>query len=306
MAGPERDGQVIDRLDLRYFLGLPLYHDEEIVGALVFIRFGGPKYTDEQIKLASLITEHVAQLLTRQRLVERVADLEAERRFNRLQEQFVSTVSHDLRSPLGFIKGYATSLLRDDVDWDRETRREFLTIIDEETDRLTEITDNLLDSSRLQAGSLPMNFQEIHLARVLRDFVQRMQAGDFDIELRMEIENFDRTIWGDPARFVQVMSNLITNAGKYAPGSIVTVSLEWEQEWAHVSVHDTGPGIQEQHLDDIFKRLYRLPQHRDVAQGTGLGLFICREIVQAHDGKIYAESTPGEGATFHIYLPTRH
>ncbi len=305
VAGPEIDGKVINRLDLRYFLGFPLYQDDEVVGALVFIRFGGPEYTDEQIDLAGLITEQVEHLLTRQLLVERVADLEAEKRFANLQEQFVSTVSHDLRSPLGFIKGYATSLLRDDANWDPETRREFLSIIDEETDRLTEIIDNLLDSSRLQAGSLPMNFQEVNLAQVLKDFVQRMQLGDFDLDLKMEIDDRDRVIMADSARIVQVMGNLISNAEKYAPGSDVVVSLDWDAEWAHIRVQDTGPGIPPDHLDDIFDRLYRLPRHRDVAQGTGLGLFICKEIIQAHGGKIYAQSTLGEGTTFHLLLPTR-
>ena len=305
VAGPEIDGKVINRLDLRYFLGFPLYHENEVVGALVFIRFGGPEYTDEQIELAGLITEQVEHLLTRQLLVERVADLEAEKRFNNLQEQFVATVSHDLRSPLGFIKGYATSLLRDDANWDPETRREFLSIIDEETDRLTEIIDNLLDSSRLQAGSLPMNFQEVDLAQVLQDFVQRMQLGDFDLDLQMEIEDQDRLIMADSARIVQVMSNLISNAEKYAPGSRVIISLEWEAEWAHICVRDTGPGIPPEHLDDIFDRLYRLPRDRDVAQGTGLGLFICKEIVQAHGGKIFARSALGEGTRFHLYLPAR-
>lgn len=305
VVGPEIDGNVINRLDLRYFLGFPLYDDGESVGALVFIRFGGPEYTDDQIELAGLITEQVEHLLARQLLVEHVADLEAEKRFDHLQEQFVSTVSHDLRSPLGFIKGYATSLLRDDANWGAETRREFLSIIDEETDRLTEIIDNLLDSSRLQAGSLPMNFQEINLAQVLQDFVQRMQLGDFDLELKMEIDDTDRIITADSARIVQVMSNLISNADKYAPGSQVTISLEWEAAWAHIRVRDTGPGIPPEHLDDIFDRLYRLPQHRDVVQGTGLGLFICREIIQDHGGKIYAQSQLGEGTTFHLLLPAR-
>ncbi len=290
------------RLNQRDFLGLPLQTDEQISKALVFIRFGGPPYLPEQIRFAMQIAEHVEKLLERQQLVERVAKLEAERRLDRLQEQFVSTVSHELRSPLGFIKGYATSLLRDDTEWDHQTRREFLTIIDEEADRLTEIIDNILDSSRLQAGTLPMDFQVVRLVKVLNDFVQRRRAGDTGLDIRLHAEKSSDTIVADPGRIVQVLDNLVNNAAKYAPNSKVSISLKWAADHAHIVVSDTGPGVPEEHLKNIFKRFYRLPEHRS-ASGTGLGLYICYQIVQAHNGKIFAESGEGEGMAVHISLP---
>ncbi|MBL7164652.1 MAG: hypothetical protein ISS57_18850 [Anaerolineales bacterium] len=298
----EPDNDSDERLNLRDFLGLPLQTAAEISKALVFIRFGGPPFLPGQINFAQLVAEHVEKLLERQQLVERVAALEAERRLDRLQEQFVATVSHELRSPLGFIKGYATTLLRDDTEWDLQTRREFLTIIDEESDRLTEIIDNILDSSRLQSGTLPMDFQEVRLAKVLGDFVKRMIAGDFELDIQMDFEGPSNTINADPARLVQVLDNLLNNAAKYAPGSVVTLSLDWEAERAHIMVRDTGPGIPEEHLEDIFKRFYRLPEHRDNASGTGLGLYICHQIIRAHGGNIFAESALGEGTAVHITL----
>ncbi|MEA3349034.1 MAG: ATP-binding protein [Chloroflexota bacterium] len=305
VSGFQKDGKVVNRLDMRDYLGLPLRLDSDIAGALIFIRFGGPAYKSEQIHLARLIAEHVEQLLNRQRLVERVAALNAARQFDRLQEQFVSTVTHDLRSPLGFIKGYATTLLREDADWSAEDRRDFLIIINEEADRLSAMVDNLLDSSRLQSGTLPMDFQPVHLAEVLQDFVKRIQAGDYGLNVQLDIDHSPHTILADSARLVQVMDNLITNAAKYAPESTIYISLIWESDKAHIIVRDTGSGIPTEHLEDIFKRLYRLPEHRKTAKGTGLGLFICREIVQAHGGDIYAESTSGDGATFHICLPIK-
>jgi K+-sensing histidine kinase KdpD len=154
------DGWQNDRLCWRDFLGLPTYTKEGIQGALVFGRFGGPPYAPDQIHLAEFITAHVAQLLEHQQLVQRIASLEAERRLQRLQEDFIATVSHELNTPLGFIKGYATTLLREDTTWDEATRREFLMIIDEEADRLRELIDNLLDSSRLQAGTMRMQPQD--------------------------------------------------------------------------------------------------------------------------------------------------
>lgn len=294
-----------ERLNQVYYLGLPLALQNQPYGALIFIRFGGPLYLDEQIAFAALITDLVLKLLERQYLANQVATLEAERRLDRLQEHFVATVSHELRSPLGFIKGYATSLLRRDTEWDENTRREFLTIIDEETDRLTEIIDAMLDSSRLQAGTLPMEFQAVRLAVVLHDFVQRAQTRGFRLTIETDIDPSPQKAWVDATRLVQVLDNLMTNAAKYAPDSVVTISLSWEADNAHIVIQDSGTGIPDEHLEDIFKRFYRLPMHTNRTAGSGLGLYICREIIRAHQGDIFAKSVTGEGTAFHILLPRK-
>src|SRR5690554_1953870 len=165
-----------DRNALRYYLGLPLTLGDRTMGALIFVRFGDPPYMPDQIHLAEFISDHVAQLLGHRELVGKIAELEAKRRLDDLQDDFIATVSHELLTPLGFIKGYATTLLRQDTTWDEETRREFLTIIDEEADRLRELIDNLMDSSRLQAGTLRINFQPLRLETLLRDIALRVGA----------------------------------------------------------------------------------------------------------------------------------
>ena len=223
-------------------------------------------------------------------------------RFDRLQEDFVATVSHDLRSPLGFIKGYATSLLRDDIEWDPKTRVEFLTYIDEEADRLSSLIDALLDSSRLQSGTLKMAFQPIRLEALLVDIIQRSKARNYDLNIGLDFKASANKIWGDPVRLMQVFENLITNAAKYASGSDVTIGLDWNADYAHIMVNDTGPGIPEEHLEHIFKRFYRVSQDSGPERGTGLGLYICQEIIHSHRGEIYAESE-GKGTTIHIMLP---
>lgn len=294
---------VRDRTRLRYSLGLPLQSGLEIVGALVFIRFGGPTYEPDQIRLAEFITGHVAQLMERDKLVQRIASLEAERRLDRLQEDFIATVSHELLTPLGFIKGYATTLLRDDTSWDNNTRQEFLTIIDEEADRLHELIDNLMDSSRLQAGTLRMSFQPVRLDTFLRDISLRAQTRDGSKIIKLDIQSPDLKIPVDPARLAQVFDNLLTNAAKYAPGVLITISLYKDDTMAKIDVRDEGPGIASEHLDQIFKRFYRVPSNSTTVRGTGLGLFICRQIIRAHGGDIKVESKLGEGTTFHICLP---
>jgi len=301
--GKKLDDRMLDRLRLRDYLGLPLEINDQQVGALVFIRFGGPPYLPEQIDLATFIAEHVTQLLERQHLIEQIVRLEAEHRFDRLQEDFVATVSHDLRSPLGFIKGYATSLLREDAKWDPGTRREFLTIIDEEADRLAALIDNLLDSSRLQSGTLKMDFQPIRLEALLVDAAQRAEVRKYNIKLHLDFSPTQNRVWGDPIRLMQVFDNLLTNANKYAPGSDVTIGLVWESDFAHILVSDTGPGIQPEHLNHIFKRFYRVSKDSGPERGTGLGLYICQEIIHAHQGEIVAQSKLGMGTSIHIRLP---
>jgi signal transduction histidine kinase len=300
--GEKSNDRMRDRLRLRFYLGIPLVINGVLIGAMVFIRFGGPTYTTDQANLAKLIAEHVTQLLERKQLVEHIVRLEAEQRFDRLQEDFVATISHDLRSPLGFIKGYATSLLRDDIEWDQQTRIEFLTYIDEEADRLSSLIDNLLDSSRLQSGTLKMAFQPIRLEALLVDIVQRSKSRNYDLNIKLDFDASAHRIWGDPVRLMQVFENLITNAAKYASGSTVTIGLKWTSKTAHISVSDTGPGIPEEHLDHIFKRFYRVSQDSGPERGTGLGLYICQEIIHSHNGKIYADSSD-KGTTIHIMLP---
>ncbi len=302
VPGPMED-PLKDRLRFRFFLGLPLRIDETLLGALVFIRFGGPDYTEDQVDLAEFIAENVTHLLERKRLIQQIASLEAKRKLDQLQEDFIATVSHDLRSPLGFIKGYATTLLREDTSWDKMTRKEFLSIIDEEADRLGELIDNLLDSSRLQAGTLRMEFRPLRIDTLLREIIQRAKAAGYQLFIQDSANLPETCVQGDSSRLVQVFDNLFRNANKYAKNSIITLSLKVAPDKVVIIFHDTGPGIPEEYLDEIFERFYRLPVHSNAGRGSGLGLYICRQIVQAHHGKIYATSQIGKGTTFFIELP---
>jgi signal transduction histidine kinase len=273
------------------------------MGALVFIRFGGPNYLPGQILLAEFVALHVAQLIQHPRLVERIASLEAKRRLDSLQNDFIATISHELLTPLGFIKGYATTLMREDTTWDNQTRREFLSIIDEEADRLKELIDKLMDSSLLQTGTLPMRFEPQRLEALLKDVILRSTSRHPDLKINLEIDQAGLLIYADPTRIAQVFENIITNAIKYAPNSALDISVTQYKGQTHIAVRDYGPGIPKDQLESIFQRFYRLPQHANRGGGTGLGLFICRQIIQVHKGEIEAESVEGLGTTFHIFLP---
>ncbi len=293
----------IDRLNERFYLGAPLVQGNKNVGVLLLIRFGGPAFQEKDRDTFQFVTDHIAHLMEREYLVSTIRKIEGSQRMWKMQENFVATVSHDLRTPLGFIKGYTTTLLREDTDWDVPTYREFLGIIDDEADRLQELIDNLLDSSRLQSGTLQMNLQAVQLDVLLRDMVQRAQLSALDIKVVLEIVNKEVMIKADPMRLGQVFDNLLNNASKYAPGSTVLVRLTVEGDQAQILVQDDGPGISGEHLEKIFQRFYRVPEIKLSKRGSGLGLYICREIVHAHQGQISAESELGEGTSFVIKLP---
>ena len=292
-----------DRLQQRFYLGLPMLLSGKCIGALVFIRFGGPPFTKEQIHLAEFIAAHVTQVMEHKRLVDRVANLEAERRLTRMQSEFIATVSHELKTPLGFIKGYSTTLLRKDTHWDAATQLEFLAIIDEETDRLTELVDNLLDSSRLQSGTFDVEFRSVDLASLVEENVGRLQSRYPNLNIHWKTKGSDYLVEGDPKRLGQVIDNLLGNAAKYAPNSPVQISMESSADQVKLSIQDSGPGIPEEDLAYIFRRFFRSAGTKDKVRGSGLGLYICDQIIKAHHGEIHVKSAKGAGAEFIITLP---
>ncbi len=298
------DGWENNRLFWRDFLGLPLKAGEEVLGVLVFGRFGGPPYTPDQIRLAEFIAAQTAQLVENHHLVERVAKLEAERWLRRMQDDFITTISHELRTPIGFIKGYATTLLREDARWDDESRREFLTIIDEEADRLHKLIEDLLDSSRLKAGTMFMQLQPVRIDMMLREIVVRSTTRYANLSVQLNADR-DIIVMADPTRITQVFDNLLSNAVKYAPNSDVMITLRNSTDNCVITVEDHGPGIADEHLAHLFERFYRVPESSVANHGTGLGLYICQEIIHGHGGEISVSSEVSKGTMFTIILPTK-
>jgi signal transduction histidine kinase len=301
LRDPDPEVSSDDRLHQAYLLGLPIREGSLTRGAMVFVRFGGPIYEEQHVAIASLASEILSMLVERAAWAELQAELEDLKRQMQLQEDFVSTISHELRTPLGFIKGYSTSLLRKDTSWDEETQKEFLNIIDEEADRLSLLIENVLESARLQSKTLPLRFQPLRLDGVVRDVTMRIRARHKDLDVNAELESVP-PIFGDGMRLAQVFENLFTNALKYAPGSPIDILLRQVGNNIVISFIDHGPGIPKDSLPLIFERFYRVRGEKTVT-GTGLGLYICKQIIQAHRGKIWADSTPGHGTTFLIELP---
>jgi signal transduction histidine kinase len=289
-----------DRLELSHLLGLPLYESSHLKGAVIFIRFGGPEFSDEHLQVAGLAATWMSCLLERCTWQDTYLQLDDVQHRIHLQDDFLATISHELRTPLGFIKGYTTTLLRQDTSWDANTQREFLTIIEEEADRLTQLIDDLLESARLQSNTIPFKFQPMRMDALIRDVVLRIKQRHPDLSINLNFEAVP-LISGDNIRLTRVFENLFSNAIKYAPGSALEVALAKTDDKLHIRFTDQGPGILLEYQALIFERFYRVPDQNIL--GTGLGLYICNQIIMAHHGKIWVESAPGQGTTFHIELP---
>lgn len=292
-----------DRISQAFLLGLPLYNGSTVFGVMVFVRFGGPVYEDAQTTLAAIAGSWVAALLYRKVHEETHQQLAILQQKVQLQDDFVATISHELRTPLGFIKGYSTTLLRADTTWDEETKQEFLTIIDEEADRLSQLIDNILESAKLQSRSVQLNMQPLRLDALIRDVVIRVCARHKNLEVELRLDPVP-PIQGDNVRITQVFDNLFSNAAKYANGSKITVATKEDNGSLLVTFSDRGPGIPKAYLPYIFERFYRVPGDRS-SKGSGLGLYICNQIIMAHHGKIWVESELKKGTTFYIQLPIK-
>ncbi|MCB0118694.1 MAG: hypothetical protein KDD72_06665 [Anaerolineales bacterium] len=299
--GPAKGSDRKDRMSQTYLLGIPLYIGSKLRGALLFVRFGGPEYSETHIHVASLQAIWAAALLERKELQEARAELDSVQRQMRLQDDFVSTISHELRTPLGFIKGYSTSLLRQDTTWDDATQREFLIIIDEEADRLTKLIEDMLESARLQSKTIQFKFSPIRLDALVRDVTARVRTHHPALEVDLKLSAVSPVL-GDGVRLSQVLENLYSNAIKYAPGSKIKISLAEKNKKVRISFIDEGEGIPEEFIPFLFERFYRVPGERTVT-GTGLGLYICKQIVMAHHGNIWVESVLDRGTAFFIELP---
>jgi PAS domain S-box-containing protein len=233
-------------------------------------------------------------------------DVSADRELDRMKSSLIGTVSHELRTPLASIKGYATTLLADDVEWDKESQREFLNIIVNESDRLTGLVNNLLDLNRLEAGSLRIIREPCDLEQIIEGATRssNLQATN---HLKISIQPNLPVLYADRQRLQTVLRNLIENAVKYA-GAQAEINIQVKKaEGAIVfRVRDDGPGIPPEESQRVFESYYRVGGNLHMlTAGSGLGLAICQGFVRAHGGEIWVEPQI-KGASIAFSLPLVH
>ncbi|MDX6387391.1 MAG: hypothetical protein QOD85_1193 [Gaiellaceae bacterium] len=234
-------------------------------------------------------------------------DISADRMIEQVKSDFVAAVSHELRTPLTSIYGFAETLLRQDIPFGEEDRRTFLGYIASESERLTEIVDQLLNVARLDAGDLKVELGRIDVGSVVSELVKTVEESGAMNGHRFEVDLPDETLAAeaDPDKVRQVFNILVENALQYSPGGgTVILGARRNADRVEVRVVDEGIGIPAGERERIFRKFYRAESAaRDGAAGTGLGLFIAKELVNAMGGRIWVDSTEGEGSSFSFELP---
>jgi PAS domain S-box-containing protein len=248
-------------------------------------------------------------------LIVNVHDITRFREEEEMKSTFTSIISHELKTPVALIKGYAQTLARPDAQWDAATARQSLEIIEEEADRLEALINNLLDASQIQASGLRLDHADVDIEALARKVAEAYRTQTSKHRIELDFPEPLPLVWGDEERLRQVLTNLLSNAIKYSPeGGVIRIG-GWTQRPANgpgpervlLFVADEGIGIPKDELPLIFDRFYRVDTSlRRSTLGTGLGLFLTKAIVDAHGGQVWARSEPGKGTTFFVALPVEH
>lgn len=232
-----------------------------------------------------------------------VRDISHFRTADEIKATFISIVSHELRTPVALIKGYASTLRRDDARWDKSTISDSLAVIEEEADRLSKMIDDLLDASRLQAGGMSINRADVSLPLLAQRVAERFATQSNKHTIIAEFPESFPIVLADETRIQQVINNLVSNALKYAPNGEIKIQGSARPEQVVVCVSDQGPGIEAKDLPHIFDRFYRSTAAVKHTKGAGLGLYLARAIIEAHGGRMWADPKPESGARLCFSLP---
>ncbi len=263
------------------------------------------EYAEEDMPFIQMLADLVALAIDRARLEAEAKESRDAQRTDRLRSEVMATLSHELRTPLAAIKGYSTALLIDDIAWPEHKQREFLRMIDEECDNMQVMISNVLDSALIDIGQLAIDPEPVRLVRLAQEVVDEIQHRTDIHRFVVDFPPDFPIVQADPYRLKQVFRNICDNAVKYSPnGGLVVVRGEVRPNDVVVSIADQGVGISPEDLIPLFEKYFRAKSPGGYfVPGTGLGLPVARAIIEAHKGRIWAESTVGQGTTLYFSLP---
>ncbi len=304
----------------RVYLSLfPLKNGHKVIGVLALVLEEDPRRFSREKRLGSeadrsdprspffwALLDQATSMIERARLHRESLQIEVLRRTDALRAALLSSVSHDLRTPLTSIKAAASSLLQEDVSWSEEERRSFAQAIERQADRLNRLVENLLDLSRIEGGALQPEKEWYPIEELIHDVLGRMQPLLQERTVTTRLPADLPPVELDYLMIDQVFTNLIENALRYTPtGSPLEIGASASATDLVCWVADRGPGIPPGDLERIFDKFYRVGRTRETG-GTGVGLSVCRGLILAHQGQIWAENRPGGGAMFRFTLPLGH
>ncbi len=290
----------------RGMLAVPLRAGDNRFGALVIATLNNPiEFTRADLPFVQTLADLIALAIDRAGLETEAAAIRDAEQVERLRSEVMATLSHELRTPLAAIKGYSTALLLEDIEWSQDKRREFLHLIDEECDNLQIMIGDILDSSLIDVGRLVIDRQPVRLPRLVSEIIEEIQRRTKIHQLIVDFPPDFPILDVDPHWIRQVFRNILDNAIKYSPqGGLIVTKGETRRDDVVISISDQGVGISPEDLIPLFEKYFRVkaPTGYHVA-GTGLGLPVARAIVEAHAGRIWAESKVEYGTTLFFSLP---
>lgn len=279
---------------------LPLTADGRVAGVL-YVRPDRPLAPGER-RLVESLANHAAVALAREQLTREAARARALEESDRLKDALLSMVSHDFRSPLASIKASVSSLLAGDAAWDEDVRRELLSGVERETDRLSRLVTDLLDMSRLEAGAWRPEREACAVEEWIGAALGALSPVE-DARVSLLLPPDLPPVNVDPAQMGRVLGNLLENALKYSDGP-VEVAARLQGACLALAVRDRGPGLAPGEEERVFEKFYRADRFRESSvPGSGLGLAVCRALVEAHGGRLTGRNRPGGGAEFRIEVP---
>lgn len=231
-------------------------------------------------------------------------NIESTRESESLKSVLLDAITHDFRSPLTSIKASVTDLL-DDLEFDREQRRELLTIIKEECDRINRLVGEAAEIARLESGEVTLDLASHSVGELLSAALAEWKSVASNREICLDMKHQDSRLLVDLSLAKRVLVHLITNANLYSsPGKPIRIAAQVRGGFHNISVSDHGPGIDNTEIDHIFEKFYRGKRHRSFIHGTGMGLPIAKAIAESHGGTMRAVNRPGQGSVFTFLLPT--
>jgi signal transduction histidine kinase len=295
---------LVAELKVQQLMIAPITRGPQIMGLLaVADRIGRAPFTDEDLNLLLALAGQATIAVENLRLHEEIKKAnQLLQEYDRLKSEFVGIVAHDFRKPLMAIRGFA-ELVLEEPDLPVDTRQDFMRTVISETEHLALLANDTLLITQIETGQLSYSFREIDVGPFLLD---SMPLGLSDHSVLMDVPPGFPRIWADPDRLRQVLTNLVTNAVKYSPagGSIIVRMRERGTQHIVVEVVDHGLGIPAEQIGRLFQKFARVRSEDHLrVSGTGLGLYICRLIVEGHGGQIWVESEVGKGSTFGLSLP---
>jgi signal transduction histidine kinase len=302
----------IEGLGVSSLLCVPLKTADKNIGVLYGLDYIARDFSPHEINLILTFSNQAALAIENARLYTKIQSAYEElQELDKAKDEFVSIASHEIRTPLALIKGYSSTLLRPELKLSPEKQQKFIFGIDDASNRLISLIDNLLSVSRIESGRFKVSPQPVNVREVINHSINGFQGQLGNHDLVLNLSSDDVRTYCNREQLGQVVVNLISNAIKYSPnGGTITVSssVKYNEddtaEKVAVRVADQGSGIAQEHLSKIFDKFYRVETGLTrKTQGTGLGLYICKSIINSYGGDIWAESTSGEGTTFIFTLP---